>query len=241
LLEDYGFNHEIANNGRMAIEKLKTENYDIILMDLQMPEMNGFEATKYIRTTLNSKIPIIALTADVTTADLAKCKEVGMNDYLAKPIDERLLYNKIVGNVKKAYSHTVIVPSEIKDAQIKILKCIDLTYLNSRTKSEPKLLMKMISLYLEQTPPILNAMKESLENKDWKLLQSAVHKMLPSFSIMGIGANFEKMAKRVHEYAGLQQQSPEISDLVLQLETVCLQACVELTDELNRIKTLTNE
>jgi CheY-like chemotaxis protein len=58
-------------------------------MDLQMPEMNGFEATEYIRTTMNSKIPIIALTADVTTVDLAKCKSVGMNDYIAKPVDER--------------------------------------------------------------------------------------------------------------------------------------------------------
>jgi CheY-like chemotaxis protein len=62
-------------------------------MDLQMPEMNGFEATEY-RTTMNSEIPIIALTADVTTVDLAKCKSVGMNDY-AKPVDERLLYSKM--------------------------------------------------------------------------------------------------------------------------------------------------
>jgi CheY-like chemotaxis protein len=63
-------------------------------MDLQMPEMNGFEATEYIRTTMNSEIPIIALTADVTTVDLAKCKAVGMNDYTSKPADERLLYSK---------------------------------------------------------------------------------------------------------------------------------------------------
>jgi CheY-like chemotaxis protein len=68
-------------------------------MDLQMPEMNGFEATEYIRTTMNS--PIIALT--VTTVDLAKCKSVGMNDYIAKPVDERL-YSKIVGIVRKPSS-----------------------------------------------------------------------------------------------------------------------------------------
>ena len=79
-----------------------TKSYDIILMDLQMPEMNGFEATEYIRNTMNSKIPIIALTADVTTVDLAKCKAVGMNDYIAKPVDERLLYSKIYGLVKKS-------------------------------------------------------------------------------------------------------------------------------------------
>ena len=101
LLDDFGFERDIASNGKIAIEKLHKKSYDIILMDLQMPEMNGFEATEYIRKTLNSKIPIVALTADVTTADLAKCKAVGMNDYIAKPIDEKLLYNKIVRLVKK--------------------------------------------------------------------------------------------------------------------------------------------
>jgi len=101
LLDDFGFERDFANNGKIAIEKLQTKSYDIILMDLQMPEMNGFEATEYIRNSMNSKIPIVALTADVTTVDLAKCKAVGMNDYIAKPIDEKLLYNKIIGLVKK--------------------------------------------------------------------------------------------------------------------------------------------
>src|SRR4029078_6766097 len=108
LLDDFGFGCDIAGNGKIAIEKLSrkdsagaTKSYDIILMDLQMPEMNGFEATEYIRNTMNSKIPIIALTADVTTVDLAKCKAVGMNDYIAKPVDEKLLYNKIIGITMK--------------------------------------------------------------------------------------------------------------------------------------------
>jgi CheY-like chemotaxis protein len=70
-------------------------------MDLQMPVMNGVEATEYIRNTMNSKIPILALTADVASEDVEKCRTIGMNDFIAKPIDERLLYSKIVGLVKK--------------------------------------------------------------------------------------------------------------------------------------------
>ena len=69
-----------------------------------MPEMNGFEATEYIRNKMNSQIPIIALTADVTTADLKKCKAVGMNDYISKPVDERLLYQQNAEFVKKSQS-----------------------------------------------------------------------------------------------------------------------------------------
>jgi two-component system CheB/CheR fusion protein len=101
ILDDFGFEQDIADNGKIAIEKLQKKSYDIVLMDLQMPVMNGFEATEYIRNTLNSKIPIIALTADVTTVDLGKCKAVGMDDYIAKPIDEKLLFNKIVELTKK--------------------------------------------------------------------------------------------------------------------------------------------
>jgi PAS domain S-box-containing protein len=103
LLDDFGFECRIASNGSVAIQMLREESFHIILMDLQMPEMNGFEATEYIRKEMKSEIPIIALTADVTTVDLAKCKAVGMNDYISKPIDERLLYTKIVWALKKPH------------------------------------------------------------------------------------------------------------------------------------------
>jgi two-component system CheB/CheR fusion protein len=99
ILADFGFNIDIADNGKIAIEKVKTNTYDIILMDLQMPEINGFEATKYIRNELQNETPIIALTADVTTVDVDKCKASGMNDYISKPIDEKILYNKILSLV----------------------------------------------------------------------------------------------------------------------------------------------
>jgi CheY-like chemotaxis protein len=203
-------------------------------MDLQMPEMNGFEATEYIRGKINSKIPIIALTADVTTVDLARCKTVGMNDYISKPVDERLLYSKIVGLVKK--NIPVLDQKEDDSGQDKKFKCIDLGYLSRRTKSDPALMMQMIALYLEQTPPLIREMKKSLLDKDWSSLYSAVHKIIPSFSIMGISADFENMAKQVQEYASRKNQTDGIPDLVSKLENVCTQACVELEEEYNIIK-----
>ena len=238
LLDDFGFDCDIADNGKIAIEKMQTKSYDVILMDLQMPEMNGFEATEYIRNKMDSNIPIIALTADVTTVDLAKCKAVGMNDYIAKPVDERLLYSKIVGLVKR--STIILEPDEtiINDSINK--KCTDLDYLTRRTKANPVLMMEMISLYLKQTPPLIIEMKKGLKDKDWNSLYSAVHKMIPSFSIMGISTDFENMAKKVQEYASTQQQSEGIPEMVKQLENVCVQACEELEKEFNIIKTQTN-
>ncbi len=238
LLDDFGFERDIAGNGKIAIEKLQTKAYDIILMDLQMPEMNGFEATTYIRNTMKLNVPIIALTADVTTVDLAKCKAVGMNDYIAKPVDERVLYSKIVGLVKKT---TTVKLEENVMNENKKAKCIDLEYLMHRTKSNPELMMEMISLYLEQTPPLIKAMKESFDKKDWQTLYAAVHKMIPSFSIVGIHTDFEAMAKKIQEFANTQTLNDGIQELVLQLETVCTQACKELEEELKRIKNIGNE
>ncbi len=236
LLDDFGFERDIAANGKIAIEKLQSKSFDIILMDLQMPEMNGFEATDYIRNKLNSKIPIIALTADVTTVDLAKCRAVGMNDYIAKPVDEGVLYNKIIGLVKKPA--IIKYPDQEKnngDGRKK-LKCTDLDYLIHRTKSNPKLMMEMISLYLEQTPPLISAMKQSLQDKDWQSLHAAIHKMIPSFSIVGISSDFENMAKKIQEFAGTQQHIDDINDMVFQIGRVCSQACKELGEEYTRIK-----
>ena len=96
ILVDFGFEIDIVDNGQKAIEILKKDTYDIVLMDLQMPIMNGFDATIYIRKELKLNTPIIALTADVTTVDVDKCIAVGMNDYISKPIDEKLLYTKIM-------------------------------------------------------------------------------------------------------------------------------------------------
>jgi HPt (histidine-containing phosphotransfer) domain-containing protein len=95
----------------------------------------------------------------------------------------------------------------------------------------------MISIYLEQTPPLIKVMKKSLEDKDWNTLQSVVHKMIPSFSIMGISKNFENIAKRVQEDAdNIQRQANAIPDLVSQLETICTEACKELEEEFINIK-----
>jgi CheY-like chemotaxis protein len=183
---------------------------------------------------MNSKIPIIALTADVTTVDLAKCKAVGLNDYIAKPVDDRLLYSKIVGFFKK--NMLLNENPEILNGENVKLKCTNMDFLKSHTKSNKALMIEMISLYLEQTPPLINTMKQCLFTKDWNLLSATAHKLIPSFSIVGISADFENMARKVQEYAGKQREIDKIDNLVFQLESICNQACVELEEEFNLIK-----
>ena len=233
LLDDFGFERDIAANGKIAIEKLQTTNYDIILMDLQMPVMNGFEATEYIRNTMHYNTPIIALTADVTTVDLAKCKAVGMDDYITKPVDEKLLYSKIVSWVKKPL---LSAQKGNKNISVEKAKCTDLTYLIQRTKSNQKLIMEMIGLYLQQTPQLIDAITQGFDDKNWDKVQAAAHKMIPSFSIVGMKKEYEEMAKKLQEYATTNRQSEEIPRLILALENICSQACDELEQEQNTIK-----
>lgn len=104
ILLQFGFSIDTVENGKLAIEYLNKSDYDIILMDLKMPEMGGLETAQYIRTQLQppkSVIPIIAITADVTEADVNKYNKSGMNDYVLKPFDQTELLNKIINLVKK--------------------------------------------------------------------------------------------------------------------------------------------
>jgi PAS domain S-box-containing protein len=232
LLDDFGFECEIVANGKLAIERLENKNFDIILMDLQMPEMNGFEATEYIRNKLKLTIPIIALTADVTTIDAEKCINAGMNDYISKPVDEGKLFRKMIALIQKPMSEeTNSYASNSSSTNV------DLSYLMERTKSNPKLISEMISIYLEQTPKLIFSMNEGYKELDWEKLHASAHKIIPSFSIMGIASKYENLAKKIQEYASNNENHEDLGSLIKQLEIGCEVACIELQQELKNINT----
>ncbi|MDF2448407.1 MAG: response regulator [Bacteroidota bacterium] len=96
LLKKWGFQYDTCANGKLALENMKINKYDLILMDIQMPEMDGHEASKYIRNTLKLGLPIIAMTSNATEEERQRCLVSGMVDYIAKPIVEEDLYNLTV-------------------------------------------------------------------------------------------------------------------------------------------------
>lgn len=95
LLEPYNLDVVTEDDGKKAIGRLQRESFDLVLMDCQMPIMDGFEATQYIRNNLSKNIPIIALTADAYRENTQRCYEAGMNDFLTKPFTEDMLVNVI--------------------------------------------------------------------------------------------------------------------------------------------------
>ncbi|GAA3997811.1 hypothetical protein GCM10022408_05710 [Hymenobacter fastidiosus] len=246
LLEDFGFEMEVAGNGRIAVEKLRTTRYDIVLMDLQMPEMNGFEATEYIRTQLNLKVPIIALTADVTTVDVEKCKAVGMNDYISKPIDDKLLYSKIIKHLKIAdHAKEAVAPDQDARVPAELLPCVNFDYLRRITKSDARM-AEMIYLYLQEIPQLVQTMKKAIAENEWKALKLATHSIIPTFATMGINPKFEDIAKDLQALAVLLIANEESEEATAEtmnralasftkIEVVCALAARELEEKLQRI------
>ncbi|WP_192820387.1 PAS domain S-box protein [Rufibacter sp. LB8] len=250
LLEDFGFEMEVANNGEIAIEKLKTNTYDVVLMDLQMPVMNGFEATTYIRNKLKLKVPIIALTADVTTVDVEKCKAVGMNDYISKPVDDKLLYAKIVKYLKNPDLAKNLELPEPEDLQNQPLRCVNFEYLKRITKNKDRM-VEMIQLYLQEIPGLVQTMKKAIAGHNWIILRNATHSIIPTFSTMGINPEFEDIAKAIQALAANQmtiETGEEASDetmnmlytLFAKIEDVCALAASELEAELLELKLVTS-
>ncbi len=104
VLGDWGWNVEAVENGIQAIEKIKSQDFDVVLMDIQMPEMDGYEAAKQIRETLPSpkrNVPIMAMTAHVMPGEEERCYNAGMNGYISKPFDANILYDKVVSLIEK--------------------------------------------------------------------------------------------------------------------------------------------
>jgi len=101
LFSENNLNLQIAENGRVCVDNLKDNVYDIILMDMEMPVMNGYEAATFIRNELKNNVPIIAMTAHAMAGEKEKCLNLGMNDYIAKPINSVLLFEKMFELTKK--------------------------------------------------------------------------------------------------------------------------------------------
>lgn len=101
IIQNFGFDLDIANNGLEGIEMLERKKYDVVLMDIQMPVMDGYQATKHIREVMNSDIPVIALTAHSLAGEKDKSRDCGMNEYISKPFKPAALLEKIQSVIKK--------------------------------------------------------------------------------------------------------------------------------------------
>jgi len=185
LLRGKGHIVTIANNGREALELLERQSYDLALVDVQMPEMDGLQLTATIREKekgTGAHLPIIAMTAYAMKGDRERCLEVGMDNYIPKPINSRQLFDMIDGvrsvELKASPGAGLGVNQEI----------LDESTLRARFEGEPDLLRDVVNLFLDDCPKLMDGIRGAVERSDAPGLERAAHKL------KGTVANFSAQA-----------------------------------------------
>lgn len=219
---------DIADNGKIAIEKITNTDYDIILMDIQMPEMDGNELTNHIRTKMGEKstVPIIALTAHATLEEEKRCLQNGMNDYLSKPYDFNVLLEKLYQNLNKNKENT-IQSTELPTPEMITEKLINFKYLKDFAEGDDSFIKNMISIFLENTPETMAIILKSNKNDDIKTLKEEIHKLKSSISLLGISKASESIAIIENEIE-TNPLSEKRKEEVVYLNEICRLAIKEL-------------
>ena len=203
LLTDEGFKVTIANNGKEAVDLVNNEDFDVVLMDMQMPEMDGLEATMKIRETFASDtLPILAMTANASEEDRDKCLKAGMDAHITKPIDPEVLMSelckwitpkdineKVQEPPKKAQSNNAIVA----------IDGIDIKAALRVVAGKQSLLNKMLTTFVADQSQATDAIKDALQNKDNELAKRLAHTLKGTAASIG-AMQLQEIAAKIEGY-----------------------------------------
>ncbi len=229
ILQGVGIRVDVAGNGVEAVEKVALADYDGVLMDCQMPVMDGFEATRRIRGDKRfAALPILAMTANAMAGDREKCIQCGMNDHIAKPIDVAQLFSALVRWIKpKAPApESSIAPAVATDDAMPNITGIETDKALRRVGGNVRLLRKLITRFSENQADAITRIKAATENNDAETAIRHAH------TLKGLAGNIG--ANRMFDLAA------RLEDILNRGETACLyeamaEADGELADLLRRI------
>ena len=216
IMKTWECNIEVAENGYVAVEKVKDRSFDVVLMDIQMPVMDGFEATKAIRLSDGpwKTVPIIALTANATRKDIEKCLAAGMNDCIPKPFTPEDLFRSLV-------KHAPTLPLAEKGYE-----SVDLSYLQRVSGSDEKFMSEMVATFLDTMPKSILEIRTQAQNGEWSELSKSVHKIKPSLTLMGLNKARESAMKIEHD----AREQIEVTKLEGESNALCTQLEMALAE-----------
>jgi len=237
-------NLQIADNGRIAIDMLKEFSaYDVILMDISMPEMDGYETTKYIRNKFPSPtkdIPIIAMTAHAFKKNAQKCFDIGMDEFVAKPIDPNVLFKKLskiladkLSAISQDYStNRGTAPKMAPKPQPKqIQKIINFEYLDTLTGGQVDVKITFLETLIRDMPKEVATLIDDYERRYWDKVKQSAHKLKSTCGYLGLEANVE-LCRTVENNAWEQKNLDKIGEQIKKIDEVCKIAHEQLKHEL---------
>jgi len=189
LLERRGHTVTVAENGKQALSMIEKHRFDLVLMDVQMPQMGGLEATQAIRErerTSGGHIPIIAMTAHAMRGDREKCLAAGMDAYIAKPLDPKM-FLQAVENVTR---HDVPDPNPFEQQPVPAV--LDGSALLQRFSGNRKLVKSLVRAFREDCPKMMSRIRKTLTSRDAAGLSNAAHALKGSVGNFGPSAAFDR-------------------------------------------------
>ncbi|MFM2316688.1 MAG: hypothetical protein RLZZ155_1020 [Bacteroidota bacterium] len=175
ILKKWKANTFIAENGEEAVEVVKTQPIDIVLMDIQMPVMDGVAAAIAIRKELESSVPIIALTANALESEKEKCWQAGMNEYITKPYNPDFLLEKIN-----------LLTQDISLLESTSSEEISMDHLHELMNGSKEQMIRMTKVFLDQIENHFSELKKALNENDLDLIKDTTHKLKSSFKLFGL-------------------------------------------------------
>ena len=226
LLGRRGYSTDVAGDGRSAVDSFAAGDYDLVLMDCQMPNMDGFEATRHIRSMggAGAHVPILAMTASATSRDRARCLEVGMSDHMAKPIQpsefvcwmESWLLRSMRADHGVALAHrpeTALAESDTTALDPEVL----VSLLEDENPAGRSLARELIDSYQQEAPVAFSSMTEAAGAGDWEGVASAAHGLVSSCGTVG-ASSLAVVLRRIERLACGCDGEQQVAALFLQAE-----------------------
>ncbi|MEP6750175.1 MAG: ATP-binding protein [Bacteroidota bacterium] len=183
LLTQWQLSFSIVNSGKKAVDLLKEQVFDLILMDIQMPEMDGYTAAELIRQQLGLDIPVVAMTAHVLAGEKEKCISFGMNDYISKPIKEKELIDMITRYIPQ---NTFSIVEKKNGSNLPGYKNINLQYMQEISNGNKEYEKTVTEQFIESIPTDIAALEKAFDEKDFDTIKYIAHNMKTTVSIMGL-------------------------------------------------------
>jgi CheY-like chemotaxis protein/nitrogen-specific signal transduction histidine kinase len=219
LLKNWGIEFDLVFNGAQAIESLKKQKYDLVLMDIQMPEMDGHTATRVIRNELKLDVPVIAMTAHAMAGERDKCVSSGMNDYISKPLNEETLYSLIVKYSDSANKHNNHLNPKAK--------VINLQYIESFSDGNEELKDQMLREFVKRVPDNIDSMQKAIQEQNYTTIYRIAHDMKTTVHFLGLTALIGHALQKIEELASGKSAISTISQLFGDVKSVCDKAVDE--------------